>query len=190
MSRGVRILLGVVALLVGATAVYLAPESSDVTKPIAYRGTIGDRIVGRSFASTVTGVHLARTLRLHDGTRVETPGVWLLVDLRVTTRLDGGSFAASTVTVGDTVFGSYDDPGSADFSGAPPDPGITEEGTLAFELPSSVRSAADADLTISRGALNPDQVDVVRLHPRGMRLDDEVTVVPQSPVALEDPWRG
>ena len=187
-GRGIRTALLVAgALVLSGVAVATAPDNDEIIGAIPTTAAIGAEAVTRQFSATVNSVSLADSLDISYGggdfrvvnTELPTDGVWVVLDLSITTRyraellqyselvIDGVSYRASNLlpspVVSESRFG----------------PGIAVRGPFVFEIPRDIaRSDAAANAVIVLQAELAPQVEGVTHHPVDLTaLDHESTVV-------------
>lgn len=130
--------LAALGLVVAASiAVATAPQEGTLAGPFVRTGVEGQVLHTRALDVEVTGVRLTTELNLaYDETRLGTDGVWVVVDLIVTSNIDSVRLSYTELHLNGVAYGTYSLPNPAmDFItyGA----GVPVKGSLVFELPSS-----------------------------------------------------
>lgn len=169
--RARSVLAGVaVGLALAGTifAVATAPDNARITAPFAVRGSIGDTLVARELAATVTGVRAARQLKVgysSNAGSTATDGVWVIVDADVTPRLGTVVLEYSTLTIDGVDYQASDILPNPSLISLPYGSDITMHGSLVFEIPKAALAsgaAARASVTFNHGfELALDSVPVV-----------------------------
>ncbi|TBN56615.1 hypothetical protein EYE40_03945 [Glaciihabitans arcticus] len=146
MRRGIRSLAIIGGLLVAGIAVASAPSLDRVVGPFELDGAVGDTISARLYSATLNEVGLAKKLDLGyaDGGFSYTPSevsskeVFVVVDLRVTTEFDRVLLGYSQLVIDGVEYRAAPFLPGRTMLSPPGGPGIPVEGTLVFEVPSSV----------------------------------------------------
>ncbi len=124
-------------VVVASIAVATAPQSGTLADPFVRTGVEGEVVHARKLDVEVIGVRAAEQLNLvYDESRLDTDGVWVVVDVIVTSnvdlvqlsytelRIDGIAYGTRGLPYPDMTFNSYG-------------PGVPVQGSLVFELPAS-----------------------------------------------------
>ncbi|MDQ2697755.1 MAG: DUF4352 domain-containing protein [Actinomycetota bacterium] len=132
-------------VIVASVAVATAPQSGTIADPFVRTGEVGDVVHARKFDVEVVGVRLAEELDLdYDDTTLATDGLWIVVDVIVTSNLDAVQLVYSEVRIAGVGYRTTALPyPSVDFTtfGA----GIPVRGSLVFEVPKDAVSGVGAD---------------------------------------------
>jgi hypothetical protein len=168
-ARGWLAALGLV--VVASIAVATAPQDGTIADPFVRTGLQGEVVHGREFDVEVTGVRLAEQLDLeYDESRLDTGGVWVVVDVVVTSnignvqlaytelRIDGIAYRTHGLPYPTVTFTSY---------GA----GVPVQGAIVFEVPAS--------------ALEGRGLDAARVHFQS-QVDLQLDDIPEVIVDLRD----
>jgi hypothetical protein len=135
--------LGLVVM--ASIAVATAPQPGTLADPFVRTGAEGEVVHARKLDVEVTGVRAAEQLNLvYDESHLDTDGVWVVVDLIVTSnvdlvqlestelRIDGIAYGTRGLPYPDMTFNSYG-------------PGVPVQGSLVFELPASALEGKGLD---------------------------------------------
>jgi hypothetical protein len=138
--------LAALGLVVAASiAVATAPQEGTLADPFVRTGVEGRVLHTRTVDVEVTGVRLTEQLNIaYDETRLDTDGVWVVVDLIVTSNVDSVRLSNSELHLNGVAYGTYTlpNPGMGYITyGA----GVPVRGPLVFELPSSALQGGGLD---------------------------------------------
>jgi hypothetical protein len=168
-ARGIA--AGVVLLLVGAAAVLTAPTDEGVHGPIPVRGAVGSPVQGRMATLTVTGVRLAKTVRIPDGARfgesvpvVGTNGLWVVIDADVTMTSKRRVWTDVELRSGGITWRVESMLPGTSLVDTPYRPGVASHGSFVFEVPRSL-AGHDVEFWLTPDIdTHDDTVPVVPLH--------------------------
>jgi hypothetical protein len=144
-------------VLLAATAALVAVTPTDMNTPFELTGRVGDRIQARLAEVEVLDVRLTDRLDVtyEDDVDGTTEGVWVIVDAIVTPTMGRLSLDGITLRIGGTTYGTAQDIlGFGSMLTQPYGPGVTQQGTMVFELPRSALDAAPTATIVF--ALSPD----------------------------------
>ena len=187
-GRGIRTaLLVTAALVLSGVAVATAPDNDEIIGAIPTTAVIGSEAVTRQFTATVHEVSLADALDISYGdggfrvvnTELPTDGVWVVIDLGLTTRYRAELLQYSQLMIGGISYRASNLLPSPAVSESRFGPGIAVRGPMAFEIPRDVAEsdAAKHAVIVLQAELAP-QVEGVTHHPVDLTaLDHESTVV-------------
>lgn len=192
MRPGIRSLLAGVIVLLAGLAVATAPSIDRVVGPFELGGRLGDTVDARLYSATVTRVELAGELDLgygQDGFSYTPPSVaseqvFVVVDLRLESVVDKVLVQYSELVIGGVTYRVAPFLPGPSILNPPAGPGIPVEGTLVFEVPSSVvesDAAAHARLHI-KSELTPqlESVPVFALDLGGLDVERVRVVEPAT----------
>lgn len=174
-GRGIRTaLLVTAALVLSGVAVATAPDNDEIIGAIPTTADIGAEAATRQFSATVHGVRLADALDISYGdggfrvvnTELPTDGVWVVIDLSLTTRYRAELLQYSQLVIGGISYRASNLLPSPAVSESRFGPGITVRGPMAFEIPGDVAGsdAARNAVIVLQAELSP-QVEGVTHHP-------------------------
>jgi hypothetical protein len=153
-GRAPRWLAALGLVVVASIAVATAPQDGSIANPFVRTGVEGEVVHTRSIDVEVTGVRLTDELNLaYDESRLGTDGVWVVVDLVVTSNIDSVRLEYTELRLNGVAYGTRSLPNPAmDFFtyGA----GVPVKGSLVFELPTSALEGgglADARVYLQAG---------------------------------------
>jgi len=189
---GIRsLLVGGIVLLAGL-AVATAPSIDRVVGPFELVGGLGDTVDARLYSATVSRVELARELDLaygQDGFSYTAPSVaseqvFVVVDVRLESAVDKVLVQYSELVIGGVTYRVAPFLPGPNILNPPAGPGIPVEGTLVFEVPTSVidsGAAAYARLHI-KSELTPqlESVPVFTLDLDGLDVERVRVVEPAT----------
>lgn len=148
--------------VLGATAALVAATPTDMTTSIEVLGEVGQPIHSRLADVTVLDVRLTDRLDVtYDEVDGTTDGVWVVVDAVVTPTLGRLSLGDSILRVGGRTYGASDILGSDDLRIQPYGAGITLQGPLVFELPTSALTGSATIVIEPSGDTRLDSVPAV-----------------------------
>ena len=154
-SIGAAVSLVALAVVVTATT----PGPSVIEAPFGVPISADGSGQGRNLVVAVDSVQLARQVStsggFSGGWTGETPGIWLIVDARVSAVTDPTSMTVSLVVDG-VRYADSDRAGSGVLSSNILEPGLTIGGAVLIELPGSVLSAPGAHQATLRFATTDD----------------------------------
>lgn len=127
-------------LIVAAWFVALVtPGEEQAQAPFVVEATIGEPATGRNLTATITDIRRTADVSAADGWAAE--GNWLVVDLQAASVIEeGGDINHAVVVIDGVWFSASDRPES--FLGTTMTAGITQTGSLAFELPDGLDEGA------------------------------------------------
>ncbi|MQA94673.1 MAG: hypothetical protein GEV11_08455 [Streptosporangiales bacterium] len=130
--------------------------------PLAVRGTVNDQLQTRNLRFTVTRARLVKPLTLKTPratSRLETPGVFVLVEVNAMALSEPTSLAAIVLTTAD---GHRYQPSDRlrDATSARLDPLLTTRTRYLFEIPAGSQAGARLSTSAGQGALLRAGVDV------------------------------
>lgn len=167
--RGWLAALGLV--VVASIAVATAPQAGTIADPFVRTGTVGEVVHSRMLDVEVTSARLAEQLNLvYDEQRLDTDGVWVIIDLIVTSNVANTPLGYTELRVDGIAYRTHDLPyPTMTFTSF--GPGVPVGGSLAFELPMS--------------ALEGAGLDAARLYLQ-TEVDEQLDDVPEVIVDLSD----
>ncbi|HWR85962.1 MAG TPA: hypothetical protein VN200_08215 [Rhodoglobus sp.] len=181
MSRRPRILLSVVALVVGVIAVGTAPNGTNVVDPFAVWGAPGEAVEGRVLTAEVLGARAGSELLIADGADapIDSPGVWLVVDVELTAAQGWLSLSQTEVQIDGSDYRTSPIADDTALLTLPYGSDVPMRGSLVFELPEAAIEAGTARLVL-RTTIDDrlDSVPVISLDLRELETSDEVSVEP------------
>lgn len=147
--------LAALGLVVAASiAVATAPQEGTLAGPFVRTGVEGEVLHTRVLDVEVTGVRLTNELNLaYDETRIGTDGVWVVVDLIITSNAGSVRLGFAELHLNGVAYGTYRLPSPA-VDHITYGAGVPVKGSLVFELPSSALEAgglADARVYLQAG---------------------------------------
>lgn len=173
-------------VIVASIAVATAPQEGTIADPFVRTGHEGEVVHGRTFDVEVTGVRLADQLNLaYDETRLDTDGVWVIVDVIVTSNADVVQLVYTEVRIGGVAYRTRSLPyPSVDFTtfGA----GVPVKGSLAFELPTTAlegpglndaRVRFQTGVTVQLDDIPEVMIDLTTLNVARSEIVDEAVVL-------------
>ena len=195
MSAAAARVIATALVVLGGFAVATAPDSAVITKTFDVPALIGESTQSRWGSVDVASVSLSPELVLDDPAgfppsteRRESAGLWVVIDVTVTSRQDSVSLGGSRLEVGELQFSSVETitPSLASFSVGP---GVPVSGTVVFEIPADALEADSARMAIVRlapsvftRALDDEFVTIVDLRSAPMR--DSITVAPAEIIGV------
>ena len=144
-GRALRWLASLGLVVVASIAVATAPQDGTIADPFVRTGSEGEVLHTRKLDVEVTDVRLAEQLNLvYDETRLDTDGVWVVVDLTVTSNIATIQLAYTELHLNGIAYRTrtLPNPGMDFISYGP---GVPVSGSLAFELPASALEAGNLD---------------------------------------------
>lgn len=185
MNRLAKSLTAVALLAAGGLAIATAPTDDTIVAPFLVRGEVGSRIDSRLATVVARDVTLARELDIDYGYNqmfdevapdTSSDGVWVVVDLDITTTYVAADFGNAEVRIGSVRYRASTILPDQDLQSFSFDPGITVRGSIVFELPeSALREAAASDaLIVLVPRLSPvlDTVPTIAVDLRALPVDD------------------
>lgn len=184
--RALRWLAALGVIAVASIIVATAPQTGTIADPFVRTGVEGEIVHSRQFDVEVTDVRLASELDLdYDESRLGTNGVWVIVDLVVTSNLGNVQLAYTELRIDGFAYRTRSLPfPSIDFTsyGAR----IPVQGSLAFEVPKSALEGdglADARVYFQSGvSVQLDDIPQVIVDLSG--LDVAASEIIDEPVVL------
>jgi hypothetical protein len=156
-----RIVNGIVlvALLVAAGfVIHTTPSDADRDAPIFVTGELGDSLVGRNIAATVTEVRLADVVSTERWSG-ETEGVWVVIDLSAeAVETETAALLNVSLVIGDRTFSASTRPGLDTIAGQALSVGIPSGGPVLFEVPDD---AVTSDAKVRIAQSNDPRADSV-----------------------------
>jgi hypothetical protein len=185
--RGIRIAVATAVslglLAAGGALIVTAPADAALVAPVGVPGAVGDTVRTRELDVRVTSVHLARRLHVADAFTQPgsaTEGVWVAIDLTVSSRISPQTVGWSTLQIGGTRF-SVDDGITGTMADTRIGPGVPEHGTILFEVSRAALAspgARDAVLTLRYSGTDViDTVPVVHLDLSRLPVEPTATVL-------------
>jgi hypothetical protein len=144
-GRALRWLASLGLVVVASIAVATAPQEGTIADPFIRTGSEGEVVHARKLDVEVTDVRLAEQLDLvYDETQLDTGGVWVVVDLTVTSNIATIQLSYTELRLNGIAYRtrSLPNPGMDFISYGP---GVPVSGSLAFELPTSALEAGNLD---------------------------------------------
>ena len=194
MNRVAKSLTVVALLAAGGVAIATAPTDDTIVAPFLVRGDVGSRIDSRLATVVARDVTLARELDIDYGfdqmfdevaPDSSSDGVWVVVDLDITTTYVAADFGNAEVRIGPVRYRASTILPDQDLQSFSFDPGITVRGSIVFELPASaLRGAAASDaLIVLAPRLSPvlDTVPTITVDLRALPVDD-IAVIAEAGV--------
>lgn len=157
--RSVAPALAITAAIAAAAALWHnLPEPTEIYKPFDVHAGVGQQATGRGITATVDGVRIGpKVHKMSPPERtVQSVGTWVVVDAAVTSTRAFG-LPRTALIVGPNTYEPSDRFWPAAL-GAELEPGITQRGSWAFEVPAELVAAA-ADPISLRVWLNSDSLD-------------------------------
>lgn len=157
--RSVAPALAITAAIAAAAALWHnLPEPTEIYKPFDVHAGVGQQATGRGITATVDGVRIGpKVHKMSPPERtVQSVGTWVVVDAAVTSTRAFG-LPRTALIVGPNTYEPSDRFWPAAL-GAELEPGITQRGSWAFEVPPELVAAA-ADPISLRVWLNSDSLD-------------------------------
>lgn len=157
--RSVAPALAITAAIAAAAALWHnLPEPTEIYKPFDVHAGVGQQATGRGITATVDGVRIGpKVHKVSPPERtVQSVGTWVVVDAAVTSTRAFG-LPRTALIVGPNTYEPSDRFWPAAL-GAELEPGITQRGSWAFEVPAELVAAA-ADPISLRVWLNSDSLD-------------------------------
>ena len=186
-ARRIVVVMATAILLgVAAVAVATAPDSSRITEPFYANGAVGRSVNTRLLDVEVRRVAFARELTVSYGGTFDQPetvypsdAVWVVIDVTATSSTDSLILAGSILTVGEYSYSAFALP-SPTIESFTVGSDVPVEGTLVFEIPTSVyESAVDARVTLKGNFSMPlEQIAVVVVPFAGSTVEPSITVDP------------
>lgn len=182
------VLVGLLA--VAGVVADTAPSGGGWQAPIDVDGHVGETVTGRNIEATVHGVRAADSVLTSNGWQGVTTGVWIVVDLSVSTVVDdrGTLLGGGVLRIGDRSYSASDRPGLSVLADQSLSVGIPLTGPLLFEIPRDDLDSSDgraARLELGLGA--DPRVDSRLVVPVDLTtLSVEPTIETEEPV-LGDP---
>lgn len=181
--RSVAPALAITAAIAAAAALWHnLPEPTEIYKPFDVHAGVGQQATGRGITATVDGVRIGpKVHKMSPPERtVQSVGTWVVVDAAVTSTRAFG-LPRTALIVGPNTYEPSDRFWPAAL-GAELEPGITQRGSWAFEVPAELVAAA-ADPISLRVWLNSDSLDsrivvTIPLDGKHVSRDDVITLEP------------
>jgi hypothetical protein len=181
--RGAAPAVAVTATIAAASTLWhYLPEPTDIYKPFDVHAAIGQQATGRGLTAIVDGVRIGPKVHKVSPPQatVQSVGTWVVVDAAVASTRDF-QLPRTELIVGPNTYG----PSDRFFLtalGAELEPGITQRGSWAFEVPPDLVAAA-ADPISLRVWLNDDRLDsrivvTIPLDDQRVSRDDVVDLEP------------
>lgn len=164
-------------LIVAAWFVALVtPGEEQAQAPFAVEVAVGQEATGRNLTGTVTDIRRTAHLSAADGWTAE--GNWLVVDLQAASVIaEGGDINHAVVVIDGVRFSASDRPES--FLDTTMTAGITQTGSLAFELPDGLdEGAGTLELALApRNDVRLDSMIVLSFDLADLPVVDETELV-------------
>ncbi|NLP83410.1 DUF4352 domain-containing protein [Microbacterium sp. CFH 90308] len=164
-------------LIVAAWLVALVtPGEEQAQAPFPVEVTVGQEATGRNLTGTVTDIRRTARLSAADGWTAE--GNWLVVDLQAASVIsEGGDINHAVVVIDGVRFSASDRPES--FLDTTMTAGITQTGSLAFELPEGLdEGSGTLELALAPGNdVRLDSMIVVSFDLADVPVVDETELV-------------
>jgi hypothetical protein len=183
LRRGVPALAVTAAIASAAALWHNLPEPTDIYKPFDEHATIGQQATGRGITATIDGVRIGKKVhKLSAPERtVQSVGTWVVVDGVLTATRDF-ELPHTQLIVGPNTYYPSDRFWPAPL-GAELEPGITQRGSWAFEVPADLVAAGAADPITLQIWLGDERLDSrlvisIPLDDQRVSRDDVVTLEP------------
>jgi hypothetical protein len=192
-TRRTGILTAVIAIAVGVIAVGTAPNGTAIVEAFAVRGAPGDVVRSRLLEARVLDVRAGDLLTVPEVygdegelTTIATVGVWIVVDVELTSRAGRITVEESELQVGGVIYRTSVAAPDAALLTLPYGAGVPMRGSIAFEVPEEVLGAGTAQLVLrTRIDDRLDDVPVVAVPLPGategeVRIEAPVVVSPEE----------
>jgi hypothetical protein len=134
------------------------PTEEEWQAPIVVSGDIGETLTGRNIEAVVSEVRIAESVTASNGWAGPTSGVWVVVDVSVSSVVDdfGVSLGTAELVIDDITYSASERPDDGTIARDPLTTAIPLTGPLMFEVPRDLVGSEAATSATIQLAVNSD----------------------------------